>query len=217
MRRRLIIVSVLTVAAMALVGWLALGRLPAGAQLPTHWGPDGRPDRFAAADIALFMPAAIAAAVALLMAALPAIEPMQHRMERSAGLYQAAWAGLLAVMAIMQVVVVAPAFGWSMPAATPLIAIGLLFVVIGNALPKSRPGFFVGIRTPWAMIDPENWIATHRYGSKIMTAAGLGIVSAALLPIDGEARGSLVTAAILVTVVTPVLYSYLIWRRTRPG
>ena len=41
-----------------------------------------------------------------------------------------------------------------------LAGLGLLLAALGDALPKSRPGFLVGIRTPWALVHPEN---EHRW------------------------------------------------------
>lgn len=42
------------------------------------------------------------------------------------------------------------------------IAIGILFLFIGNELPKVKSNFFMGIRTPWALCSEENWRRTHR-------------------------------------------------------
>ena len=213
--RNLIIASGVTTVGLAVVAAVALGRLPAGTQLPTHWGPDGLPDRFADAGTALFMPVALTVAVSLLMAALPSLEPMQDRLEQSAPLYRTGWAGLLGIMVLIEAMVAAPAFGVALPATTMLVGMGALFVLLGNVLPKSRPGFFVGIRTPWAIMDPDNWIATHRYGGRIMMASGLALILIALLPMQGETRASFTIAVLLVLLTTPVLYSFYYWRRTR--
>ena len=213
--RNLIIASGVTAAGLAVVAAVALGRLPAGTQLPTHWGPDGLPDRFADAGTALFMPVALTVAVSLLMAALPSLEPMQDRLEQSAPLYRTGWAGLLGIMVLIEAMVAAPAFGVALPATTMLVGMGALFVLLGNVLPKSRPGFFVGIRTPWAIMDPDNWIATHRYGGRIMMASGLALILIALVPMQGETRASFTIAVLLVLLTTPVLYSFYYWRRTR--
>jgi uncharacterized membrane protein len=208
-----VVASVVTVAAMAALAAIALTRLPPGTQLPTHWGADGRADRFSDAGFALFMPVVLAAALSALMAALPSLEPLQQKMEASAPLYRTAWGGLLAVMAFVELMVAAPAFGFHVAGTGMLAVIGLLFVVLGNALPKSRPGFFVGIRTPWTLTDPENWIATHRYGARIMIAGGAALMALALLPLDDEARASMVIAPVLVVATTPLIYSYFLWRR----
>lgn len=209
------IASGATALGLAVVAAVALQRLPAGTQLPTHWGPDGAADRFADAGTALFMPVFLTIALSLMMAALPSIEPLQDKLSQSAPLYRTAWGGLLALMMLVEAMVAAPAFGIVLPATTILAGMGLFFVALGNVLPKSRPGFFVGIRTPWAIMDADNWIATHRLAGRIFMAAGLALIVLAFLPIGSEDRASCVIALLLVTVATPLLYSFLHWRRSR--
>lgn len=46
-------------------------------------------------------------------------------------------------------------------------------------------------------------------------AAGFALIVLALLPIGSEDRAACVITLLLVTVATPVLYSFLYWRRSR--
>lgn len=62
------------------------------------------------------------------------------------------------------------------------IAIGILFLFIGNELPKVKSNFFMGIRTPWALCSEENWRRTHRLGGKCFFTAGIILILAAFLP-----------------------------------
>ncbi|WP_375394308.1 SdpI family protein [uncultured Sphingomonas sp.] len=215
--RGMTIASAATIAVLAGIAAIALSRLQAGVQLPTHWNAAGEADRFADADTALFLPVALTIVISLTMVALPQMEPLQDRLSGSAPLLKATWGGLLAMMALIEVMVAAPAFGFALPATTSLVGIGLLFAVIGNALPKSRPGFFVGIRTPWTIADPANWIATHRLGARTMVAGGAILVAGALLPIAPQARAVLTVSAIGLAIVPPVAYSWWYWRAHRPA
>ena len=52
-------------------------------------------------------------------------------------------------------------------------SIGVLFLITGNIMPKFKPNFFSGIRTPWALADDENWKRTHRLGGKLFFLAGV--------------------------------------------
>ncbi len=97
----------------------------------------------------------------------------------------------------------------------PLVATGLLLIVLGNALPKSRPGYFVGIRTPWTLSDPDNWVATHRLGARTMIAGGAIVVAAALLPIAPAMRAACVVVALILAVVPPIVFSFAYWQRHR--
>lgn len=197
------------------VAAVALQRLPAGARLPTHWNAAGEADRMADASTALFLPVFITIATSLLFAALPRLEPMQHRLERSAGLVTTAWAGLLALMTVVEAMVAGPAFGLRLPPTLMLAAVGVLLIAIGNMLPKSRPGFFVGIRTPWAILDEDNWVATHRLGAWTFIAGGGLMVAAGLLPLAAGARQAVVIAALVIATVPPLVYSWWHWRRAQ--
>lgn len=209
----LIVMSWVTVAFLAAIATIALALLPEGTRLPVHWNLAGEADRHAGAAFALFAPVAMCAGLSLVFAVLPRIEPLQNRMEGSAALYRVTWIALLAVMVMVQLLVAAPAFGWTIPMTLPFVAVGLLLIVIGNVLPKSRPGFFVGIRTPWALLDTDNWIATHRLGAWTMMAGGAALLLVGLLPLTPAARGALVVGALLVSTVPPVFYSWLLWHR----
>lgn len=62
------------------------------------------------------------------------------------------------------------------------LAMGLMFVCIGNYLPKTKPNRTIGIRIPWTFSSPENWAATHRFSGKVWVLGGLCIMLGALLP-----------------------------------
>lgn len=211
--RTQIVLSALTIALIAAIAALALSRLPPGTKLPTHWGADGNADRFADAATALFMPAVLAAATALPMAVLPLIEPLQDRMEASAPLYRTAWVALLGMALFVELMVAAPAFGIAVSGAAPLVAMGALLIVLGNALPKSRPGFFVGIRTPWTLTDNGNWVATHRLGGRLFVLGGAVVAILALVPLAVPIRHAGMIAVLAVIVVVPVAYSWAYWHR----
>lgn len=201
--------------ALAAVAATALARVPAGTRLPTHWNAAGEADGFADAATALFLPVLLTVGLSSVFALLPRLEPMQDRLERSRALMVTAWTGLLAVMAVVELMVAGPAFGVRPPATLMLAAVGVLFVAIGNMLPKSRPGFFVGIRTPWAILDEDNWIATHRLGAWTFIVGGALMIAAGVLPLEAAIRQALVIAALVVAVVPPFAYSFWYWRRAR--
>jgi uncharacterized membrane protein len=213
--RPLKIASIATVFALAVIAALAWQRLPPGSLLPTHWGADGRPDRYVSAGRALFAPVIGTAFIGVLFSVLPRIEPMQRNLEQSAALYRTAWGGILALLGFTQMAIAAPAFGVHIPDKWSLAAAGLLFLVIGNMLPKSRPGFFVGIRTPWTLTDPDNWIATHRLGAVTMIVAGMLLILAAFLPLKEQLALRITWLAVAVAVLPPIVYSWWFWRSHR--
>lgn len=52
------------------------------------------------------------------------------------------------------------------------IGVGLLFVLLGNAMPKARRNALFGLRTKWSMADDEVWRKSQRFGG--FSAVGLG-------------------------------------------
>ena len=200
-------------AAMAGFGlWVASG-LDQGAELPIHWNLAGEADGYAPAVPALLWPAGLSALLGALFAAIPRMEPLQARLEASAPLLRSVWIGTMLLMIFVQIMIAAPALGWALGPDLLHVGLGALLVLIGNSLPKSRPSFFVGIRTPWTLADTDNWIATHRLGGKLMMGAGGLIVAAGLSPLPTTWRAAALMALLGIAVVVPVVYSWWLWQQ----
>lgn len=61
------------------------------------------------------------------------------------------------------------------------IAMGILLVVIGNILPKSRMNSVVGVRTTWSMYNEETWSKSNRFGGIVLMVTGAAMVIASLI------------------------------------
>lgn len=217
MTRKIVAGASALVVVTMLVAALAVGAsIPPDVQLPTHWGLDGQPDDFSGKWLALLLPAGITAALSLLFYFLPALEPRREGLERSQGLYLWGWVALLLMGAIIQLAAVAAALGWPVDTGRLILGgTGAMLVLIGNQLGKSRSMYLIGMRTPWTLASEDVWIRTHRLGGKLMVAAGLVIAAAALIELPPEWLMALLIAAIAVSAVVPIVYSYLLWRRER--
>lgn len=53
------------------------------------------------------------------------------------------------------------------------IFMGVLMIVIGNYLPKTRKNYIIGIRLPCTLESDKNWRKTHRLAGKIWVLGGL--------------------------------------------
>ena len=211
----LFVSSMVLAGAMALFAFWAAGQAESGLELAVHWNAAGEADGFMPAREALLFPAGMAAVIGLIFAAIPFIEPLQNRLEGSAPALKTIWAAMLAFLLGLQAYIAAPIFGIEPPLAVVPFAVGILLIVIGNILPKSRPGFFVGIRTPWTIANTDNWIATHRLGGKLFMIAGLIIALAALGGLEGDAMQTVVLGAALTAAIVPIAYSFWFWHRAR--
>ena len=61
------------------------------------------------------------------------------------------------------------------------LLVGLLFIALGNQLPRQMQNHVFGIRTKLTLSDEDVWRASHRFGGWVMTLGGVVIVVCALL------------------------------------
>ena len=89
---------------------------------------------------------------------------------------------------------------------------GLLFMVIGNYLPKVKQNNTIGIRVVWSLMDEENWNATHRFSGKLWMASGILCMICGLF---GESMAALVVyiISIMAAAIISILYSYLFYKK----
>lgn len=214
--RRPLMVSFMLILAMVAISAYGWVRLPAEAELPIHWGIDGRPDAFASKPIALLGGPGLALLLTVLFAVLPAIEPRRLHLERSARAYQSAWIGVLAILLLGHAAAIAAGLGIAVDVARVIaVGVGALFVTLGNWLPKTSSNFVLGVRTPWTLSSERSWSVTHRLAGRGFVLLGLGVLG--LGAFDAPAAlifgVMLVGMSALATVLVAV--SYRVWRSDR--
>lgn len=210
----LFLITLAVAIAMAGFALVTADHLPSGTMLATHWNAAGKADGFMPALSALLFPAGLLVLIGGLFAVIPRIEPLQDQLQSSAPVLRIVWIGMIALMAGVQLMIGLPVWGISPPVSLIPVAVGALLVVLGNVLPKSRPGFFVGIRTPWTITSEDNWIATHRLGGRLMMLAGVAIIAVGLLSVPPGVEIAVMIGAVLAAAVVPMLYSWWVWQRT---
>ena len=212
-RRPLIWFSAAVVVAMLVVSAYAWMQLPPDARIPVQWGADGQPDGFADKLTGLLLLPLVTAGVAALLAVVPSVEPRRTNLERSVKTYTATWIGVVLLLGGIHVLAVAVALGASFDLTRlVMVGAGALFVVIGNYLPKARPNFLMGVRTPWTLTSDRSWAATHRLGGRLFVVLGLVMIGLGLVDIGGVLLVGVLVAGVLGLVVVLFAYSYVVWR-----
>ncbi|MEK5143738.1 SdpI family protein [Paenibacillus sp. FSL M7-0134] len=89
--------------------------------------------------------------------------------------------------------------------------IGLLLLVMGNYMTQVQPNYTFGIRTPWTLSNPEVWRKTHRFGGPMMMLGGASGLVAAW--VDGVAGTVIFLSMLIISVISPILYSLLLYRK----
>ena len=203
-----LLISSLVILIPVLVGLILWNRLPES--LATHWGFDGQPDGYGSIPFAVFVPYLCLLAGHWFCFWVTSKDPRNQNRN---------WKPIRLVLWIMPVlsnvvgiIMYSLALGVKVSVSGIMIAaLGLMFVAIGNYLPKCRQNHTIGIKVPWTFASEENWNATHRFGGRVWMVGGAVIMLSALLPVKWSV--GVMIAGILVLAVVPILYSYLYYRK----
>lgn len=90
--------------------------------------------------------------------------------------------------------------------------LGVLFVVIGNYLPKCKRNSTIGVRVKWALESEENWNATHRISGRIWVIGGLVMIIGTFIP-QPFSTWILMGSTFLLALI-PIAYSYWFSKKT---
>lgn len=179
--------------------------------IPVHWNAGGEIDRYGGKFEGLLLLPLIAAGVALLLAAVPRIDPARANYASFAGTYSLIRGGVLVFLGAVHAMLVATALGADIDTSRIIyLAVGALFVLLGNVMAKIRPNYFAGIRTPWTLSSARSWTATHRQGGRVFMAIGLGFIVMALILQPWFLFVTL--GATFAGIAWLVYYSYRVWR-----
>ncbi len=208
----LLITNTVLIAAMAGVSAWVWQSIPDGAQLPMHWNIEGHADRFGSKHEALLFLPALAVALTLIFWLLPFIDPRRRNLESSSKLWIAAGIGVVALLAYVHMFMVASAMGRGVDMVDYLIpAMSILFIVIGNYLPKTRSNWFAGVRTPWTMSSEYSWGKTHRLASRLFMGSGVASVLA-WLAVGAKIAIFVLVISLVATSVISIVASYFFWK-----
>jgi len=187
-----------------LVGLISYNYLPE--RIPVHFDAAGNIDRYGG-RISIFLAPAVIAAMTLLAEFVRNVDPKKNSYNKFNKQYYMIFFAVSLLMFIIAVSMNVKILNISiiMP-----VAVGMLFTVIGNSMPKFKQNFYAGIRTSWTLSDEEIWFKTHRFGGKLWFVGGILMMTTAVLPKNMNFIA--LTFLALVLALIPVIYSYVIYR-----
>lgn len=186
------------------------GRLPD--QVPTNWGLNGEVAYSGKASLWLF--ALLPAALALLLTVLPNIDPKKRNYERFQGYYD----GFCAVLMLFFLALMAMTLTESLRPGTlsvgrlVTLGVGVLFAFLGNIMPKFKTNFFIGIKTPWTLSDPDVWNRSNRLAGLLFFLVGVLLVPSALLLPEAGMFAVMMTGTVAAGAA-PCICSYIWYRQ----
>ncbi|MDD6811922.1 MAG: SdpI family protein [Lachnospiraceae bacterium] len=87
---------------------------------------------------------------------------------------------------------------------------GILFLAIGNYLPKCRQNYTVGVKTPWTLENEENWNKTNRFAGWCFLFTGVCFLVNSLFTLT-----AVLFLVIPVCGLLPVGYSFWLYRKEK--
>jgi immunity protein, SdpI family len=180
--------------------------------IPTHWDMDGQPNGWSGRAFGAWFTPVLLLGMWALVRILPAIDPKGANYAKFGGAFEAIIESLMLFLLGMHILLLRAGLGQSAPMQRVVpFAVGILLIVVGNLLPRMRPNWFVGIRTPWTLSSDRVWEKTHRFGGRVFVAGGILILLSAF---GAPQLASIVLVTVVVLSMAAVLiYSYAEWKR----
>lgn len=178
----------------------------------THWNYQGDADAYSEKNvITVFMIPLISAAVLLLFAVIPVIDPLRKNIGEFMKYYEGFIVVFAAFMFYLNLLMVYYNLGNQFNMSQMLSpGFGVLFYYTGVVVSHAKKNWSVGIRTPWTMSNEKVWDKTHKLGGKLFKAAGLVALIGVLFP---DYSLLLVLLPVIGVAVFLLVYSYFEYSR----
>lgn len=206
--KKLLVITTVVSLLPILIGLLLWNRLPD--RMATHFDMQGTPNGWSSKGFAVFgLP--VFCAVCNLLCVFGIAQNPKSQNYPSKMMKLIAWiCPVVSWFCAAAVYGAAIGFDSDLMTQVILLFVGILFIVIGNYLPKVRQNYFVGIKLPWTYADEENWNQTHRMAGKVWMVGGF------LLAVNAFVKLPWVELIVIILLaVIPCIYSYLYSRRRK--
>ncbi len=189
-----------------IVGALVYKRLPE--TIATHFDLNGNPDGWSSRAFAVFGLPAILLTVNLLLPFMLRADPKHENM--SGALVNITIWTIPVLSLLCSGLTLGRALGYAVRIERVLpVFMGMLFILIGNYLPKTKQSYTMGIKLPWTLASEENWNRTHRLAGFLWVLAGIYFI---VMSFIGWSFPAFVLP-LVVMVLVPMAYSYILYRK----
>lgn len=178
--------------------------------ITTHFGADGTPDGASSKAFAVF-------ALPLIMLAIHWVCVLTTFLtNRKNGQSDKVYSLIFFIMPMISIfvsaLIYATAFNFDLHLGSFVcILFGVMFVVMGNYMPKVTRNRTMGIKIKWTLASDENWAATHRVAGRVWFFGGFVVMLGALLPVNALMVAAL--PATLLLILIPTVYSYVFYKK----
>lgn len=185
--------------------------------VPTHWGFDGQANGWGPKSSTLFI-CIIPLALLILLAVIPKIDPRAQNYEKFEKIYRGFVIGIIVFMCGITWLTELTVYN-VLPGSSNLVSVlvcgslGVLFIALGNYMPRIKQNYTFGCKTPWALNDEHNWNRTQRMGGIVFVVIGIAMLVATLFTHALGETGTMIVVlgSTLGGTAWIYLYSYLVY------
>lgn len=203
-----VVLSSIVVLLPVIAGLIMWNALPD--RMITHWGVDGQADGWSGKGFTvLVLPLTMFVAHWICILAT-ARDPKNK--EQSSKVFQM----MLWMMPIVSLITCGMTYAVALGSTIRIdmgvrILLGLMFVVLGNYMPKFKQNHTIGVKVSWTLQNEENWNKTHRFTGRLWVLGGVLMLATIFVPMESIMWAFLVV--ILLLSFAPIIYSYVYHRK----
>lgn len=206
--KKALILSSIVCLIPVLAGIVLYNKLPD--TIATHWDAAGNVNGTSSRFVGAIVFPGILLIINILMQPLMRMDPKYANMGEKMKLC-VQW-----IIPVVSVVCAGGTLSHALGVALPIQVIapmlcGLIFIVIGNYLPKTKQSYMLGIKLPWTLNSEDNWNKTHRMAGYVWVICGFGIIIASFFSYRHITLPVLAGCMVLI----PTIYSYLYYRKQK--
>ncbi|MBQ6892768.1 MAG: SdpI family protein [Clostridia bacterium] len=199
-----IIISSVIILLPIIAGLLLWNKLPD--KIATHFGIDGTADGFSSKPFAIFFLPLFVFAVHWICIFATTFDK-KNRTQNKKAMNLVFW-----ICPVISVLVSAAMYSHGLGyefniSAIAIILMSLMFIIIGNYMPKIKQNSTLGVKVPWTLRSEKNWNATHRFCGKVWVIGGITLMLCVFLPQFLLPCVLLILLPII--VIIPIIYSYM--------
>ena len=191
-----------------LMGLAVYSKLPE--KMPIHWGLDGEPNGYATrlAGI-LILPLIMVVVNVIVQFSLESASKTNLKLKKLM-----LW--LLPILSVIfQSLTLNEALGYHLDIALiTMVTVGIIFILLGNYIPKISQNRVAGFRFPMTLSNPDNWQKTNRLGGMMLVISGIIMILGGVISTWYPIVAVLTFIVILFLIIlVPLCYSIRLARK----
>ena len=205
LRKSSIISIIASILILIIFNILFYDKMPA--ELPTHWNFQGQADDYSSKFDAMVFTHGFLVVMNVFLCFMLDNDPRNKRQNNF--VMTISKLAMPAIMLVVYTITVMVGLGRDVNVSVIIpLFVGLLFIAIGNYLPKTRRNYTMGIKLPWTLNSDENWRRTHRLGGICFVIIGLCLILSVFLKSE-----IVFLVPLFLGTIIPTVYSYYLYTK----